>query len=76
MGKLADHARFLEETVAACALCECGRKKLDRDDSPDHGIVRPHDLAVGARADNVDNLIAAYLHDGLSLRSMLPNNER
>jgi hypothetical protein len=29
--------------------------------------------AVGAGADDVDNLIAAYLHGGLSLRVMLSN---
>src|SRR5579859_51429 len=62
MRKLADHARFLEKTVAACSLCQSGRKEFNGDDSPDHGIVRAHDLAVCAGADDVDNLIAAYLH--------------
>jgi hypothetical protein len=68
MRKLPYNARFLEKAVAPGALCQGGRKELYSDDAPDHRIVRAPDLAIRAGADNVNNLIAAYLHGGLSLR--------
>jgi hypothetical protein len=52
MGKLADDARFLQETSAGFATGQFLGEKLDGHQAADHGIVGTRHASVGTGADD------------------------
>ncbi len=70
MGNLADDASFLDELVTGRAAGQFRRQELNGNKAADHGIKSARDAAIGASADDFENLVTADLHGGLSLRQM------
>src|ERR1700676_184521 len=66
MRKLPDHPRFLEKTLPRFALRQLRREQFNGYVAPDQRVKPPHDAAVSAFAEHIQNLVPTHVHGGLS----------
>jgi hypothetical protein len=67
--ELSDGTSFLKEALAAFAVGEVGREKLDGHGAADEWIKSARDAAESASADGIENLVASNLHSNNPLRA-------